>query len=380
MKEKLSCEMIKDLIPLSSEGLCSEESRAAIEAHVKDCESCRRLYAQLPEVEAPEAPVPDEGKAFRKVSKKLKNRLIKMLILGVVLLFVLGGLGYLSIGQVMKSRGQQSFETVWQSIEVRRLAKMIAEGDFDSYAEEASAGDLLDSMIYELDFDAIRNQDKQLVQAAWQAAFGGEKISSIHVDTYYAGYGPQITTIPYSTAFIHYESGRELQLNFQKNKDGKYIGGVNGINIGEKEEAELAFRQAFEFMSMHEFSPKGWRSRVLTNDEPITEEEMAAQKTAFLTGHFTPEWHDRIEEQMVAFYLRGYCITKFDIASVLYDAETEALYHDVTVIAEDGQGSAILLTRFYTSADGLTPAPDMNRTYTDGCTDELAGDLEGLFG
>ncbi|HAM68698.1 MAG TPA: hypothetical protein DCP68_03675 [Ruminococcus sp.] len=35
----LNCEMAQDLIPLCSEGLCSDASRAAVEAHLQTCEN-----------------------------------------------------------------------------------------------------------------------------------------------------------------------------------------------------------------------------------------------------------------------------------------------------------------------------------------------------
>ena len=47
----MKCEIIKDLIPLCSEGLCSEESRIAVEEHIKTCETCRLLYEKIPETE-----------------------------------------------------------------------------------------------------------------------------------------------------------------------------------------------------------------------------------------------------------------------------------------------------------------------------------------
>ena len=51
MKE-LTCDMIRDLMPLCAEGLCSEESRNAVEAHIATCDACRRLYEQPPAEEA----------------------------------------------------------------------------------------------------------------------------------------------------------------------------------------------------------------------------------------------------------------------------------------------------------------------------------------
>ena len=38
---KLSCEIVQDLLPLYCDGVCSEESRQAVEAHLEGCENCR---------------------------------------------------------------------------------------------------------------------------------------------------------------------------------------------------------------------------------------------------------------------------------------------------------------------------------------------------
>lgn len=38
---KLSCEVVQDLLPLYCDGVCSQESRQAVEAHLEGCEKCR---------------------------------------------------------------------------------------------------------------------------------------------------------------------------------------------------------------------------------------------------------------------------------------------------------------------------------------------------
>lgn len=38
---KLSCEMIQDLLPLYCDGVCSQDSKEAVEAHLKECEKCK---------------------------------------------------------------------------------------------------------------------------------------------------------------------------------------------------------------------------------------------------------------------------------------------------------------------------------------------------
>lgn len=38
---KISCEIIQDLLPLYCDGVCSQDSKQAVEAHLKDCEKCK---------------------------------------------------------------------------------------------------------------------------------------------------------------------------------------------------------------------------------------------------------------------------------------------------------------------------------------------------
>ena len=38
---KVTCEIIKDLLPLFIDNLCSNDSKAAIEEHIKICDNCK---------------------------------------------------------------------------------------------------------------------------------------------------------------------------------------------------------------------------------------------------------------------------------------------------------------------------------------------------
>lgn len=55
---KLSCDIIRDLMPLYAEELASADSREAVEGHLLGCESCRRACAEMKEspVIIPEEP------------------------------------------------------------------------------------------------------------------------------------------------------------------------------------------------------------------------------------------------------------------------------------------------------------------------------------
>ena len=44
---KYNCDVIQDLLALYHDGVCSEESRAAVEEHLAECERCSSVAKQL---------------------------------------------------------------------------------------------------------------------------------------------------------------------------------------------------------------------------------------------------------------------------------------------------------------------------------------------
>ena len=76
---KIPCEIIRDLLPLYKDDICSEKSRNAIEEHIKECESCRtylqKMDCEIP-IEADETGgMDEEWKVFREFSEKVSKRL-----------------------------------------------------------------------------------------------------------------------------------------------------------------------------------------------------------------------------------------------------------------------------------------------------------------
>ena len=67
-------EIVQDLLPLYHDGICSEKSRAAVEAHLQTCETCRAALAAM------DAPLPgaekaaaDDAAAVKKLSGEWKK-------------------------------------------------------------------------------------------------------------------------------------------------------------------------------------------------------------------------------------------------------------------------------------------------------------------
>lgn len=85
---KLNCKIVEDLLPLYVDNVCSEQSKQAVEEHLKECENCRKLINSTQAVSAPliepERPVSD--KAVKKGFKKIRRRWCISLLLVMILI------------------------------------------------------------------------------------------------------------------------------------------------------------------------------------------------------------------------------------------------------------------------------------------------------
>ena len=89
---KIPCEIIRDLLPLYQDDICSEKSRNAIEEHIKECESCRtylkKMDCEIPIATDETGGADEEWKGFREFSEKVSKRLNRRIVMagGVILL------------------------------------------------------------------------------------------------------------------------------------------------------------------------------------------------------------------------------------------------------------------------------------------------------
>ena len=107
----MNCGIIRDLLPLYHDGVCSPESRAEVEEHLKNCPECRRVLeavdGPLPEVEKAAA---DDAEAVRRLSGAWrKGRRLAGILGGIAVLTVCaaiaGGLWFLTAWTVVPMGG-----------------------------------------------------------------------------------------------------------------------------------------------------------------------------------------------------------------------------------------------------------------------------------
>ncbi len=90
----MTCDVIRDLLPLCADGVASEESCAVVEEHIRTCEACRALYESMcAPLEVQEAPKePDYMVAIRRQKKERRRFLLLAygIPLGILLLLLVG--------------------------------------------------------------------------------------------------------------------------------------------------------------------------------------------------------------------------------------------------------------------------------------------------
>ena len=84
---KISCEIIKDLLPLYHDGVCCNDSKTMVEEHLAHCDSCKAELQAMDE----ELPLNNaeqnlnEAEAVKKLSRRWKKGMRKSLLKGILI-------------------------------------------------------------------------------------------------------------------------------------------------------------------------------------------------------------------------------------------------------------------------------------------------------
>lgn len=91
---KIACEVIRDLLPLYHDDVCSQESRVLVEAHLDQCEACKEELSQF-DIEIKGVNNMEESKSIKNISQKWKKDKTNAFLKGVTAVSALGA--FLSI-------------------------------------------------------------------------------------------------------------------------------------------------------------------------------------------------------------------------------------------------------------------------------------------
>lgn len=82
----VSCEIIKDLLPLYHDGVCSSDSKKMIEDHLEHCADCKAELEAMDNdiISARSEQNLSEAEAVKKLSKRWKKGMLKSTLKGVL--------------------------------------------------------------------------------------------------------------------------------------------------------------------------------------------------------------------------------------------------------------------------------------------------------
>lgn len=388
----MKCEVIRDLLPLYDEKLCSAESAALVEEHLKTCAACGELLEKLPEPEIIEA---DEYaiKPFVKVKKKLRKRVIALIALGAALLAVLIPVGYLTVNQIFHINGGTDFQDLIYRREMREFAEMIVEGRVEEYLYRDGAPKL----------------DREFYLEKLTAAY--EKVKK---------YDPRVGRIR-SSYFNH--NGKfwrylDLMLEFTLS-DGKtheimilpgnYDGGGFGIAdwndprfmillpqlTDEKSDHEVysAFsaddiptdrREIYAYLNLLYLSDGGdidVRAFEGFTGKPTADartEDSVKMLGYLLAVRFAPTEYNKVYDGYADFMRSGYTV-ETTVGANRFDEERNMFYYPVVMIGSDGERTAAITIKLYYDEYGFhSPRAEDIKGVTGGS--DLEKKLSHIFG
>ena len=93
------CGIVEDLLPLYHDGVCSQESRELVEAHLEQCEKCRKMLQQIDDELLPSKTEKSDVEQLKSLAKNIFNKQKKALIKGALftLVFLFAVFAYNSI-------------------------------------------------------------------------------------------------------------------------------------------------------------------------------------------------------------------------------------------------------------------------------------------
>ena len=105
---RITCEIIKDLLPLYHDNVCSEDSRKLIEEHLSACEKCRDELKQI-NIEIKAVKNTKDIKIMNNIAKKWKQDRLSSFFTGTFFFSIIASVGCLVafhvIGSYVTSEG-----------------------------------------------------------------------------------------------------------------------------------------------------------------------------------------------------------------------------------------------------------------------------------
>lgn len=143
MRDELSCEIVKDLLPNYIEELTSDYTNEAVQNHLEECENCSKTYKLLSKKSTNEDIKNDnleEVKVLKTYMKKVRR---KNLLLGIIVTCVIVFSGSLIYDKLVNT---SSYEEPSKNVEITELYQL--DDNYMYFTLKSNSNYLVDSMKY----------------------------------------------------------------------------------------------------------------------------------------------------------------------------------------------------------------------------------------
>lgn len=416
----MKCNIVKDLLPLYFDGLCSEETCRQMEEHMEQCGECRQLKQSLePEREWSDghAEYKKNIQPFRKIRNKLRRKNALIIVCIILILLLSGMTSLLTYGQITKTGW--SFETVYEALRFRSIGRQFAAGNTEPLFETLSGG----YMIRDAESNAVRmaypnresyDEDmKAVLQKKYREFFDGKDLRYRGIEE--IGYSESARTAWDRTLYICLkftgEEQTEYYISLYKMLNGKFLaddffgtpyllfteGGTTGTAGGEGAAAVPPEASLFSALpdGQTEYTLNVTREvvlesgrRALQGDTKLAENGqmrlnlVSEQDRA--TG--TREMREDINEKISGLAEYGYYMTDFVFHVEEYDRSEHLYKYRMCLEFADGHHGEVLLSfDCYRTSEMFVYLSGTDRIYIPKATGEkvpaeVIQILEGLFG
>lgn len=156
----MKCEIVSDLLPLYAEHLTSEETAAALEAHLAECESCAAKLADMQESGTPQIAVPEDIKPLKAVRTRSRRNLL--IAAAAVLLFACLFHRFFLRGTLLRSdQIEMKISTYWDLYNAdeknpgKQLKRYWSKAEADKAVRDGVPGTLYEQISITLDCDCL---------------------------------------------------------------------------------------------------------------------------------------------------------------------------------------------------------------------------------
>ena len=131
----MKCNIIEDLLPEYTDGMCQPETAEEIEKHLRECSRCQekfeRMHKDTVETELRNLEGLEDIKPFQKISKVLKRNRMKKIAAMLVLVVVCALFGTLTVGQIFPELPCPSYDSLMYRHAAKKVAGQFVNGEIE---------------------------------------------------------------------------------------------------------------------------------------------------------------------------------------------------------------------------------------------------------